>query len=305
LEHESIKFYIENNKKIFDAEKKFDKDEIEFDFSDKSSIYNSIDDGISILDTNLNVLSVNFTLRSWYPNRKSFVDKKCYYVYHRRQKPCECCPILKTLSDGNAHYDIVPYYIKSKDVIKWHELQSYPINKENEIVGVVEYVKDITREVELNLKVANIERSLADFKVQNEILKDYLEEIKSTKSSISKNMTANINKFVKPLMQQIKSNSSEKPADYQLACLLETILENITKPYLEESDELKDFTSQELQIISMIKGGRTSKEIADILSLSIKTIDFHRAHIRRKLNIERTDNLRAYLMKTFVSLESL
>jgi len=57
--------------------------------------------------------------------------------------------------------------------------------------------------------------------------------------------------------------------------------------------------------MSMIKGGKTSKEIADILNLSIKTVDFHRSNIRKKLNIKKTDNLRSYLVKSFVSLERL
>jgi len=302
---QAIKLYREKNKRIFDPDKKFNRSDVELDFSEKSSIYNSIEDGISILDTDLNILSVNFTLRSWYPNRKSFVNKKCYYVYHNRKEPCDRCPILKTLNDGKAHCDIVPYKINSKGITRWHELQSYPIVEEGEIVGVVEYVKDITRDVDLNLKIYNIEHNLADLKVQNEILKEYLNEIESTKSSISKIITNNIKKYVKPLLQQIKSNSSEKPADFQLVCLLETILENITTPYLEDDSALGDFTSRELQIMSMIKGGKTSKEIADILNLSIKTVDFHRSNIRKKLNIKKTDNLRSYLVKSFVSLERL
>ncbi len=304
MDDQAIRLYKEKNKRIFDVDKRFNKDDVEFDFSEKSSIYNSIEHGIGVLDVNLNVLSINFTLRSWYPNRKSFIGKKCYYVYHSRLKPCESCPILKTLNDGKAHYDIVPYYTKSNNVLKWHELQSYPISQDGEIFGVVEYVKDITRDVALNQEIYNIERNLTDFKVQNEVLKEYLEEIENTKNSIAQNITNNIKKYVKPLLEQIKNNSSDKPSDYQLVCLLDTMFENITTPFLEESDGLADFTSQELQIMSMIKGGKTSKEIADILKLSIKTIDFHRANIRKKLNIDRNDNLRAYLVQSFVSLES-
>lgn len=300
-----IKLYKEKNKKIFDPEKRFDKDDVEFDFSDKSSIYNSIGDGISILDVDLNVLSVNFTLRSWYPNRKSFIGKKCYYVYHNRLKPCDGCPILKTVNDGRAHYDIVAYFSKSNNIVKWHELQSYPISKDGQLFGIVEYVKDITRDVALNYEIYNIERHLSDFRVQNNVLKNYLEEIENTKNDLSKTLNINIKKYVRPLVEQIKNNSIDKPSDYQLVCLLDTIFDNITKPYIEESKELENFTSQELQIMSMIKGGKTSKEIAEKLNLSIKTIDFHRTNIRKKLNIDRTDNLRAHITQLFVSLESL
>ena len=54
-----------------------------------------------------------------------------------------------------------------------------------------------------------------------------------------------------------------------------------------------------MQIASLIKEGRSSEEIAKTLVVSKKTVDFHRANIRKKLGLhtetgERT-NLMSYL----------
>ena len=44
----------------------------------------------------------------------------------------------------------------------------------------------------------------------------------------------------------------------------------------------------------MIKEGYTSKEIADALFITKKTVDYHRSSIRKKLDL-KNGNLRVYL----------
>ena len=56
---------------------------------------NSIQDGVSILDTDLHVRYVNTTMKYWYSISGDFIGEKCYRVYHNRTKPCDNCPILK------------------------------------------------------------------------------------------------------------------------------------------------------------------------------------------------------------------
>ncbi|UYO63973.1 LuxR C-terminal-related transcriptional regulator [Acetobacterium wieringae] len=50
-------------------------------------------------------------------------------------------------------------------------------------------------------------------------------------------------------------------------------------------DKQKDFTEREIEIAMLIIEGLTTREIADVLYLSTKTIDFHRINIRKKLGI--------------------
>jgi two-component system invasion response regulator UvrY len=65
---------------------------------------------------------------------------------------------------------------------------------------------------------------------------------------------------------------------------------------LNDSDD-KGFNSlsqRELEVIGFLKGGFSSKEIADKLTLSAKTVEVHRYNILKKLNLKNTPSLVHY-----------
>jgi DNA-binding NarL/FixJ family response regulator len=53
-------------------------------------------------------------------------------------------------------------------------------------------------------------------------------------------------------------------------------------------------TLRELELMEMLKKGKTTKEIAAALDLSIRTVDIHRANIKRKLHLRTGAELIAY-----------
>ncbi len=68
------------------------------------SIFASIQDGIGIIDRDMNIIGVNKTAESWYPHAVPFIGKKCYEAYHKRKKRCEKCPAWETLKTGKSAY---------------------------------------------------------------------------------------------------------------------------------------------------------------------------------------------------------
>jgi DNA-binding NarL/FixJ family response regulator len=79
-----------------------------------------------------------------------------------------------------------------------------------------------------------------------------------------------------------------------------TLLQRMTQGEREPYDKL---TMRERQVLQMVAESKTNRQIADELKLSIKTVDTHRSHLMRKLNIHDQTTLVKYaLRKGIISL---
>jgi len=106
--------------------------------------FDAIQDGISVLDADLNIIRTNKVMENWSPPAMPITGKKCYQVYHGNDKPCSPCPTLQTLESGEPAVEVVPLTQEGEQT-GWVELFTYPIkNAHGKTIGVVEFVRDIT-----------------------------------------------------------------------------------------------------------------------------------------------------------------
>ncbi|MCY2931288.1 MAG: response regulator transcription factor [Planctomycetota bacterium] len=61
-----------------------------------------------------------------------------------------------------------------------------------------------------------------------------------------------------------------------------------------EQPGVDNLSDRELQVLEMVGSGMPTREIAQALHVSVKTVDAHREHIKRKLNLENAAELRKY-----------
>ena len=110
-----------------------------------SEVFTCIQDGISILDTNLNIVRTNAAMEKWYAHAMPLIGKKCYEVYHGRKTRCDACPTCRTLETGKANYEMVPKTGPDGKVVGWIDLYSFPLidGTTGKLKGVIEYVREI------------------------------------------------------------------------------------------------------------------------------------------------------------------
>jgi PAS domain S-box-containing protein len=125
------------------------------------SVFDAIQDGISVLDSNLNVIQVNRIMHEWYPQLIGSIGGKCYKVYHGRSEACEICPSIRALKSKKIEMDEINF--TSNDGMKGTlELYSFPIKDSfGDATGVVEYVRDITNRKRIENQI-NIEKQFSD-----------------------------------------------------------------------------------------------------------------------------------------------
>jgi DNA-binding NarL/FixJ family response regulator len=257
---------------------------------------NSIQDGVSLLDSELRVRFVNTSMKYWYSQTGDIIGEKCYKVYHNRQSPCENCPILQAIANKSPCLGIVKY--SSSGVDKgWQELFAIPIFdlKEN-ILGVVEYVRDITFQYKLEHDLNDIMLRYETLEKRNEAISQLLVQRKKEREQLEETVAHNVEKFIRPSLDYLKIKTSANEVE-----LVESLIEEIIYPITKQRPSVfEQLTSRELQISALIKEGKTSKEIAEMLCIAKKTVDFHRGNIRRKLSLGNTpgntSNLRSYLV---------
>lgn len=109
-----------------------------------STIFDSIQDGISVLDAELNVVRVNQAMKNLYAHELPLEGKKCHEVYHGRSKPCRVCPTIRALSTGKLEMNEVPLTGKGRET-GILELFAFPmLDDSGKSFGVVEFVRNVT-----------------------------------------------------------------------------------------------------------------------------------------------------------------
>jgi PAS domain S-box-containing protein len=127
------------------------------------NIIDAIQDGISVLDCDLNIIQVNPWHEKMYASEMPLLGRKCFEAYQKRTSPCPWCPSLRTIKTGEVHTEVVPYP-NAKNPTGWIELSSFPLrDKEGNLTGVIEYVKDISERRRAEERFRALVQNASDF----------------------------------------------------------------------------------------------------------------------------------------------
>jgi DNA-binding NarL/FixJ family response regulator len=146
-----------------------------------------------------------------------------------------------------------------------------------------------SNEVELSKRA----EELGEF---NSALKILLEKREEDKSALEEDVLSRVKKMTLPYLEKLMK-SGLNHEQMTLAEIIASHLKEIISPMVNTlSSEYLGLTPAELQVADLIKQGRRTKEIAEILNLSANTVISHRYRIRTKLGLKnRKANLSSHL----------
>ena len=131
----------------------------------------------------------------------------------------------------------------------------------------------------------------------NTALRVLLDHREQDRLHLEENVLANIRKLVKPYLEMLQFQKTDD-RNRNLVNIIASRLDEIASPFLNRVASLNRVLSpREIDVVVMVREGRSSKEIADLLNISVSGVDFHRKKIRKKLGLtNEKSNLRSYLL---------
>jgi PAS domain S-box-containing protein len=149
----------------------------------------------------------------------------------------------------------------------------------------------------LESRIRELDDAIQNEEETNRALKVLLEKKERDQKETQESVLLNVNKLILPYIEKIKLTQLD---DFQKTYLsiIETNLKDIISPFSRKmSMKELNLTPKELQVANLTKKGVPSKNIAQIMDISPRTVDAYRKNIRKKVGLSRRRvNLRSYLM---------
>jgi DNA-binding CsgD family transcriptional regulator len=281
-------------------------------FSDElaRSVLNSLSAHIAILDQDGVILETNqawkaFAVKGGAP--ESFDHRGVNYLKicdattgDEAEDSKKVSAGIRAVIAGDVEEFLHDYPCHSKDGPHWYYMRAIRMAGPGPIRVVVSH-EEITALKLAENALQKSQEKLYDQKQSleeaNIALKVLLKQREEDKIELEKKVLTNVKDLVLPYVEKLK-NSRLRLKDRTLVEIIETHLNDVISPLLQSFANAKILlTPQEMQVASLVKDGKTSKEIAAILNVSETTVNFHRKNLRVKFGLtNQKTNLRSYLL---------
>jgi DNA-binding CsgD family transcriptional regulator len=207
---------------------------------------------------------------------------------------------IRLILAGELDEFLAQYPCHSPEEKRWYAVRVVPYRDDLVRRAIVthENITPIMQVQEaLQEKEAELMRERERLEETNIALRVLLRQREEDKARMEETIYANVDRLVLPYMEKLlQGHPTEKQRT--LLEIVDANLRDIVSPFLHSLATLNmSLTPQEIEVANMVRSGKSSKEIAEVLNLSVSGVDFHRKRLRRKLDLTHTSkNLRSYLL---------
>ncbi len=259
----------------------------------------SATESFSIFDAKLNLIAVNDATIKLYPpgtRKEDMLGKNIVEIVPelKRREIKNLLDVLKTGVSVSTDDQSAPSMFGEQ---RW-KAKVFKIGDELGII-TIDVTDQKKKEEMLAKQKAELEASKIKLEEVNTALRTLLKMREEDQAKFEEGVLFSIKQLVRPYLEQAKKIASDQKVQTFLS-IMESNLDDIISPFAERSySRLSNLTPAELQVANLVKQGKTTKEIAEVLNLSTKTIDRHRSNVRDKFRIKnKKANLRTYLLST-------
>ena len=253
-----------------------------------------LQDGVMLLDTALRIRYANRAMRQWFNHSASLDGQLCHVALQQSESPCTLCAARQAMESGTPSACVKQY--RSDNAPSWQLCYAIPLRTSQAVSGVILHIRDISFRMREESRLLQLLEEFQSLQRENEMLTHSLARQHRERQELEENIVHNLTHYVRPSLDYIKRHVNSTEIE-----LLQYVIDDLIQPFHQHMDAGLDMlTSREMHIALLVRDGMTSKEIAQQLDISTKTVDFHRANLRRKLSAGREEqdghfNLRTYL----------
>ena len=282
------------------------------EFSDPfaKTVLNSISAHIAIIDTTGTIIETNrawrdFAEKAGVKNGFSFIGRNyldiCDSADGERAEDARAVAAgIRSVIEGKAQEFLYDYPCHSPQGRHWFYMRAIRMETDASPYIIISH-EEITAlkisEEALRQSKQDLERQTRNLEESNIALKVLLRQRDQDKEDLEQKVLANIKELVFPYIEKLK-RAPLRAKDRTCVEIIETNLKQVISPFMQKLSNLNILlTPQELQVATLVKDGKSSKEIAHILAVSEATVQFHRKNLRHKFGLKKKSvNLRSYLI---------
>jgi PAS domain S-box-containing protein len=186
--------------------------------------------------------------------------------------------------------------IRHKDGLSTPVLYNASVYKDEagRVIGVLVAARDITERIQAADELSKKSKALEEM---NTALKVLFDHHKNDNREFEERVGRNVRARIIPYIEKLKLSGLDV-AQSALVEIVERNVRDIASPFIRAvSTKYSGFSPKEIEVIGLIREGKTTKEIAQLLGVGKRTVDSYRDSIRSKLSLSNEKvNLTTYLL---------